>query len=245
MNKIINFTKKIRVDENGLISVQDVRNFLKNSTKHLFLFGLAGFLFGLFYLQFAKKQFEGVGYVKINQVPTLEYLAVNIDNADNTIALLANATSYSDKEVIACGVDGDGVSRKLLANSIRASRYGNTNSVIEIRLRGNTPQITRQCFEAIFVLIKVQQIQTYEERALRVKKEFHRRLSKTNESALIEFLQIPPDLQVKLIGSVYVSPEAVYPKVSNTLGIFTFAGMVFGFWFSIIGIKIIRAKENV
>lgn len=244
MSRIIDYGKKIRVNESGLVSVQDVYDFLRNSTNCLFLFGLAGLLIGFSYLQFAKKQFEGIGYVKINQVPVLESLAVNVDNADNTIARLANPTAYSDKETTACGVDSDSVSRKFLANSIRASRYGNTNSVIEIRVRGSTSQITKQCFEAIFNLIKVQQIQTYEERALRVKKELHQPLSKANEG-LLEFLRTPPDSQVNLIGSVYVSPDAIYPKVVKTLGISLLAGIIAGFWFSLVGIKVIRAKENV
>ena len=151
------------------ISLIDILRFLKGAYKTILIFGVVGIAASIAYLVMTPKQYEAVAQIAMAQINAannnnnnnnnLNPLGINIEEPVLLMARLGMPTSFTAQEIAACGFEGKPDGAATLAKAIKISPVKGVPNVVELKTIGTSPQLAKDCANAIIELIKTTQAQ--------------------------------------------------------------------------------------
>ena len=141
------------------ISLKDIVDFLKLNQKLIALFGIAGLLISSTFIILAPKEYEASWQMQMAQ-----FSNTNSEEPAALVQRLRSPTAYPAEVQRQCGMPesgeyGDYMNKKLEVKTIKESA-----SAVQFRFRAAKPAQTKQCAEAIVIMITAQQRSLIEER---------------------------------------------------------------------------------
>lgn len=227
------------------VSIRTSFYFFRRSYKTILVFTFIGLFFSAYYFHKTPNQYEVISLMKINQIPTLEFQAINIDNVDSHIALFSKPSTYTQNIIDICGFK-DSQAPQFLRKPIKASLLSGTLSILEVKFNVTSSNEGNPCTLAIYDLIKNEDLRSFDSRAKVAKIELIRlkelikkkydiveieKLSRIIKS-YEDFLKSKKEDRTKII-STYVSDYPINQKLYRVISIGSFIGMLLGFWCSI------------
>ena len=152
------------------ISLIDILRFLKGAYKTILIFGVFGIAASIAYLVMTPKQYEAVAQIAMAQISAannnnnnnnnnLNPLGINLEEPVLLMARLGMPTSFTAQEIAACGFEGKPDGAATLAKAIKISPVKGVPNVVELKTIGTSPQLAKDCANAIIELIKTTQAQ--------------------------------------------------------------------------------------
>lgn len=138
---------------NDEISLKEIINFLIESWKIIFLFVFLGVLASLSYLTVTPYQYQATAQVSISNIGANNAINSQIANFNNPKLLMYKLklpSSYSAREIEACGFENKLSSSVKLAESLMISVPKGLDSVIELNINRDNKQVAVACLQAIF-----------------------------------------------------------------------------------------------
>ncbi len=155
------------IDLQEEISLIDILRFLKGAYKTILIFGVFGIAASIAYLVMTPKQYEAVAQIAMAQIGAannnnnnnLNPLGINIEEPVLLMARLGIPTSFTAQEIAACGFEGKPDAAATLAKAIKISLVKGVPNVVELKTFGTSPQLAKDCANAMIELIKTTQAQ--------------------------------------------------------------------------------------
>ncbi len=142
------------------ISLSDSINFLLKSWRTIALMGLLGFIFAIAYLLVIPKKYQAIAQIQMAQIAVntgSNQLGINVEDPNLLLFRLKLPTTYSSKEIKACGLKDAPFPSEVLVSNIRFSNVKNLNSIIEIKVDSYSHEVAMSCAQALFEAIKSSQ----------------------------------------------------------------------------------------
>jgi hypothetical protein len=233
------------------VSIMTAIWFFRRTYKTILFFTFIGFFFSAYYFQKTPNRYEVISLIKINQIPTREFQAINIDNIDSHIARLSTPSAYTQNIIDNCGFK-ELQAPKFYRQPIQVSLLSGTISILEVRFKVTTRNAAKPCSLAIYDLIKNEEIRSFDSRAgviknelIKLKKVLKNKYDSVEIDRLLvviksyeDFLNSKTKDNIQII-SIYVSDYPVNKKIYKVIGIGSFIGMLLGLW-SCIAFEIIK-----
>lgn len=247
------------------ISLSEIFRFLENNWKLIAGIGFVGVLVSGGFLAVSSSQFEATALVEMAQVPAGNpsgnsniTLMNNVEAPALLIERLKSPSSYTPRAIKACGLDGSGISAESMTRIVKTTLPKNLNSIVQITVRRDSPELAKQCVEAVFAMIREQQAELGKpyfdelksamiglQSRLRENQDY---VAKTERAGLYQTMYLARrdesivlaqqigelqrtlsrNVETRLVSPIYASPNKVYPRRALTLALGTIVGLVLG-----------------
>jgi len=145
------------------ISMLDIFRFLMGAWKVIIIFEFIGLALSITYLAIVPKQYEAIAKITMAQIGvasnSINPVGINVEETSLLIARLSSPTSFTPPVIAACGLENQASAGLVLSNLIKLSIPKGVANMVELKAFGPTPQVARECAQAVFELIKITQSQ--------------------------------------------------------------------------------------
>lgn len=142
------------------ISLKDIIFFVNQFWKTFLVFGIFGFLVAVIFCYFSPKEYSAYAQIRLAEFKgsgkenNQKYL---IEDPSLLISRLKLPSTYSDKEVDACGLNQSSSPLESLAALPKVSLVKGSNSAVELTIVSNSKNRAITCLDAIFQRIQLTQ----------------------------------------------------------------------------------------
>jgi capsular polysaccharide biosynthesis protein len=173
------------------ISLKDIVDFLVESWKAIALTGLLGLIGSIAYLWVTPNQYQATAQIQMAQISinsnnSTNPLGVNIEDPNLLMARLKLPTTYSAKEIKACGFESSAAPSEALATAVKLSLMKRAESMVELKINRDNKEAAIACAQSLFENIKASQneiVKPYIEEAKIMLVKYQDRL--TNSQSLV------------------------------------------------------------
>ena len=275
--------QKISDEQADEFNLFDLINFWITNWKTIVVFSLAGFISAYIYLVVTPKKFQSDALIEVAQIfsgtGNSEYIrsglnTISLEQAPMIVERLSKSTMYLPETLRTCGLSEDSSGREILKRSVSTRLIKGLDSLIEISVQRNDPQVAKQCAEGIFNLLKQQQwvlLNEYRANQQKTLKDAKSRLddnlaliTKLEKNGLsqtiylvrrdeinelrqkINHLQrvLAYDGQTRLIEPIYQATEAIYPIRNKVMAFGAMAGLLLGLFVAISSKLLSKWRRN-
>lgn len=152
-------------------SLKDIIDFLVESWRTIVLTGLLGIVGSALYLWATPNQYQATAQILMAQISTHNNnnfnnhnnnnntisLGVNVEDPNLLIVRLKLPTTYSSKEIKACGFENTKYSAEALANNAKFSIVKGVGSLVVLKINRDSKDGAIACAQALFETIKTSQ----------------------------------------------------------------------------------------
>ncbi len=176
------------------ISLKDIVDFLVKSWKVIFLTGILGLVGSITYLWVTPNQYQATAQIQMAQISAnsnnnnnnTNPLGVNIEDPNLLMTRLKLPTTYSTKEIKACGFESSDSPSEALVTAAKFSAVKGVGSMIELKINRDSKEAAIVCAQSLFENIKASQneiIEPFIEEAKALLAKYQDRL--TNSQSLV------------------------------------------------------------
>jgi hypothetical protein len=181
-----------------------------------------------------------------------------VEDAQLLVARLGMPSTYTEKSILACDLRDTPFPSKVLATQVQPKVLKGVNSVVEMTIHGNRPDVAKTCAAAIFEMIRDQQsillrpfiseareTKTTLEARLKGNQDFLEKMDKTSVQSAVYLAKRDESLwlmnriasidrsmrqtfETRLVSPIYSPPSPVSPKKLSALIFGTFTGLLLG-----------------
>jgi capsular polysaccharide biosynthesis protein len=148
------------------LSLLDIFIFFKQSYKLIAVIGTLGVIASFSYLLIAPKQYEVSVLIQMakignpsNNNNSINPLGISIEEPSLLIARLSYPSIYTAEIVKVCGLGSLKDAQEVLYKSVKLTIPKDVGDVINLKIIGISPEVTFNCVQAVFNLIKTTQDQ--------------------------------------------------------------------------------------
>lgn len=150
------------------ISIIDILRFLKGAYKAILIAGLGGLIIAGVYIYSAQRQYEAVAQISVAQIAVpsnapshnfsnLNPLGASVEDPALLIARLSAPTSFTPQVLSSCAPQDKGHAPSSIAKFVKLSIPKGTPNIVELKVYRATPELAKNCAQAIFEFIQVTQ----------------------------------------------------------------------------------------
>ena len=150
------------IQDSQEISLLDILDFFKKSWKIIALGGFLGLIIAAAYLFLTPKQYEATAQIKMAQIsltnPTNPF-GTSVEDPASLIARMQFPTNYDNVVINACGFQDKVNPALALSKSVKLSVPKGIANTVELKTYGKSPELAKNCAQAIVDLIASLQTQ--------------------------------------------------------------------------------------
>jgi capsular polysaccharide biosynthesis protein len=140
------------------ISLKEIIDFLIESWKTIAAVGVLGLLSAVTFIFVTPSQYEATAQIRMAQIDsgnTTSPLGANLEDPNTLISRMKLPTAFSEKEVQSCKLERSKFPTEALANSVvKLTVVKGVDSLVELKIRGESKEEVLACAQAIFENIK-------------------------------------------------------------------------------------------
>jgi hypothetical protein len=244
----------------GIAQLFPILRFLSDNWKIIIAGGTFGALVGVCYFVLQPPVFQATVMISMAQVPAHRdhSLFANIEEPEFLVERLKVPSTYTNKVIKACENKGEYMQPESMERLISTGIPRAIKSVVFIRIRRNSPEVSQRCSNTLFEMIRNQQgdlVRPFEEDLKRTLNSLQKRhaelvseLSRAEKQERYETLffakrdeligldekifvitrGIEKITQTKLVAPVYISPKPISLNVELVLSATTLTGLFLG-----------------
>lgn len=159
--KVIN-PKNIDYDDGETISFEYILLFLKQAWKTLLITASLGLLLGFTYFLMAPKKFEAVAFIKMAQISLTNPanpFGTPVEDPASLIARMQMPTNYNAAVIASCNFQEVPQAAFQLSKSLKLTAPKGLINTVELRVLSESPEIARNCAQAVVDQIALLQLQ--------------------------------------------------------------------------------------
>ena len=189
-----------------VFSGMDAFRFVKNFYKWIGGFGILGVFAAAAFIAFTPPEYEAVAQIQMAQFGPigkgLSRTGFNVEEPALLVARLSNPSSFSNEDLMACGLDGQTHSKEILAKKLKINSVKGVGGVVELKVRGSSRNLASNCVNSIFSTIKVYQAQLSALYLADIKEQLNDNYQLLDK---VKTLTIKADRSESAMGATYLS----------------------------------------
>jgi len=139
------------------IGLRDIVDFLAQHYRRILLVTAVVLALAFAYALTAPKKFEAVFMLQMARVPKADSAPVVVESPARLGERMRRAATYSKAALDACGMGGRDSIGEYLGGMVKFGLVKSIVEAAEVKVRGSSPESSRQCAEALVAMIRQQQ----------------------------------------------------------------------------------------
>lgn len=145
-------------DISDVPSLRDIIRFIQESWKIIILYIAMGITVAALFLALVPNQYEARAQIKLAQVSSIntgnsDILGINLEEPNALISRMKMPSAYPKMVIAACGLTDEDDVEMFIRKKLDLLVPKGVNSIVDLRVRGASKEVAKECMSAIVQLI--------------------------------------------------------------------------------------------